>query len=60
MDYSDLFSVFPGGCESYQGPNPVLCYSMMWMGLKCLETGLGYPGNLNSDEQQKLDELNLE
>jgi len=52
--------VFPDGCTAYQGPNPFVCYTVMWIQAKCLATGAEYPGNLNAEQLYELESLNLE
>ena len=36
---------FTDGCQRFDGPNPLVCYQMLWTNAGCDELGHQYPGN---------------
>jgi len=50
---------FPVHCIAFWGPHSVECLIDIWLELGCLEEGVYFPDNLNSEQMEILVNLNL-
>jgi len=54
-----LFTVFPFGCTTYEGPNDIECYKIQWLDVGCFQSGAKWPDNLTWSELADYNNMNL-
>nr|XP_026691290.1 uncharacterized protein LOC113474438 [Ciona intestinalis] len=51
--------VFPGNCNSFNGPHSIDCLITIWEEVGCKIKGLRYPGDLSSEDLNSLKNIDL-
>ena len=59
-DFCLMFSVFPRGCQTFNGPHTGDCLFSIWKNTGCHEEGFANPALLNSLQNATLDALDIE
>ena len=55
----NVFSEFPEGCTSYQGPHSLRCLSVLWEQSGCIKEGYHVPTNMSHLQKERVDQMNL-